>query len=61
LLRHIAEIFPVHALADGLQYAFNPHTTGSGIRGSDAMTLAIWLCVGIVLMIRFLRQPLGEG
>lgn len=60
-LRHIAEIFPVHALADGLQYAFNPHTTGSGIRGSDAMTLAIWLCVGIVLMIRFLRQPLGEG
>ena len=31
-LRHIAAVFPVHALADAVQYAFNPHTTGSGIR-----------------------------
>jgi ABC-2 type transport system permease protein len=59
-LRHIAEVFPVHALADALQYAFNPHTTGSGIKGSDVLTLAIWLVVGVVLMIRFLRHPLGE-
>ena len=33
-LRHVAEVFPVHALADGLQYAFNPHTTGAGINGA---------------------------
>jgi hypothetical protein len=59
-LRHIAAVFPVHALADALQYAFNPHTTGSGIRGADVRTMAIWLAVGIVLMLRFLRQPLGE-
>jgi ABC-2 type transport system permease protein len=59
-LRHIAAVFPVHALADALQYAFNPHTTGSGIRGADVRTMAIWLAVGIVLMVRFLRQPLGE-
>jgi ABC-2 type transport system permease protein len=60
-LRHVAEVFPVHALADALQYAFNPHTTGSGIKGADAGTLAIWLAVGVVLMLRFLRQPLGEA
>jgi ABC-2 type transport system permease protein len=59
-LRHVAEVFPVHALADNLQYAFNPGTTGSGIKGSDVLTLGIWFVVGVVLMIRFLRQPLGE-
>lgn len=60
-LARIAQIFPVHALADAFQYAFDPRTTGAGIRFSDLPTLAIWLAVGIVLMIRFLRQPLGEG
>jgi ABC-2 type transport system permease protein len=59
-LRHVAAVFPVHALADALQYAFNPHTTGSGIKGADVRTMAIWLAVGIFLMVRFLRQPLGE-
>jgi len=59
-LRHIAEIFPVHALADALQYAFNPRTAGPGINGTDVRTLAIWLVVGIFLMVRFLRQPLRE-
>jgi ABC-2 type transport system permease protein len=61
LLRHIADVFPVHALADALQYAFNPQTASPGIRGTDVLTLAIWLVVGVVLMVRFLRQPLGEG
>jgi len=60
-LRDIASVFPVHALADALQYAFDPHTTGSGIRGADVRTLAIWLAVGVFLMVRFLRTPLGEG
>lgn len=60
LLRHIADVFPVHALADALQYAFNPQTASPGIRGTDVLTLAIWLVVGVVLMVRFLRQPLGE-
>ena len=54
-LRDIASIFPIHALADAMQYAFNPHTTGAGIKGDDLVTLAIWLAVGVFLMIRFLR------
>ncbi len=60
-LRRIAQLFPVHALADAFQYAFNPRTTGAGIKVSDLRTLAIWLAVGVFLMIRFLRQSLGEG
>jgi ABC-2 type transport system permease protein len=60
-LQRIAGFFPVHALADAFQYAFDPRTTGSGIKVSDLKTLAIWLVVGSFLMIRFLRQPLGEG
>ncbi|HSZ69764.1 MAG TPA: ABC transporter permease [Solirubrobacteraceae bacterium] len=60
-LREIAQLFPVHALADAFQYAFDPRTVGLGIRVSDLKTLSIWLAVGVFLMIRFLRQPLGEG
>lgn len=59
-LNTIAKIFPIRALADGLQYAFNPHTSGVGLKGSDIESLAIWTAVGIFLMIRFLRQPQGE-
>ena len=29
-------------------------------KGADVRTLAIWVGVGVFLMIRFLRQPLGE-
>ncbi len=60
-LLRIAEVFPVHALANAFQYAFDPHTTGAGISGADLRTLAIWLAVGVFLMIRFHRRPLGEG
>jgi ABC-2 type transport system permease protein len=59
-LRVIAGIFPINALADGLQYAFDPRTTGSGLKGHDVSTLLIWTAVGIWLMVRFLRQPQGE-
>jgi ABC-2 type transport system permease protein len=59
-LKQLASVFPVHALAHALQQAFNPNTVGSGINASDARTLAIWLAVGVFLMIRFLRQPLGD-
>jgi len=53
----IAKVFPIRALADGLQHAYNPFTTGSGFDGSDLLTLAIWLVVGVAGMIRFLRAP----
>jgi ABC-type multidrug transport system permease subunit len=56
----IAKIFPIRALADGLEYAFNPFTRGAGFNGQDLRTLAIWAVVGVFLMLRFLRQPQGE-
>jgi ABC-2 type transport system permease protein len=55
-----AKWFPIRPLADGLQYAFNPHTGGAGFNGTDLRTLAIWSFVGIFLMVRYLRQPQGE-
>jgi ABC-2 type transport system permease protein len=59
-LNTIAKIFPIRPLADGLQYAFDPRTTGAGFKGSDLLSLAIWTAIGLWLMIRFLRQPQGE-
>lgn len=53
----IAKVFPIRALADGLQHAFNPFTAGAGFEASDLLTLAIWLLVGVIGMIRFLRAP----
>jgi ABC-2 type transport system permease protein len=54
-LRHIAEVFPIRPLAAAMQHAFNPQTHGAGISGGDLGALAIWLAVGIVMMVRFLR------
>ena len=56
----IAKIFPIRALADGLEYTFNPHTVGAGLNGQDIKMLAIWTVIGIFVMLRFLRRPLGE-
>ena len=59
VLTDIAKVFPVRPLAHALQHAFNPFTTGSGFQASDLETLGIWLVVGVILMLRFLRQPAG--
>jgi ABC-2 type transport system permease protein len=59
-LQNIAKVFPIRALADGLQYAFNPHTTGAGFKGNSLLVLAIWTAIGIRLMMRFLRAPEGD-
>jgi ABC-type multidrug transport system permease subunit len=59
-LKEIANVFPIRPLADALQYAFDPRTTGAGFKGSDLRTLAIWTAVGVFMMIRFLRKPQGE-
>lgn len=56
----VAKFFPIRPLADGLQHAFSPLTTGAGIDGQDVLTLAIWTVVGVHFMLRFLRQPQGE-
>jgi ABC-2 type transport system permease protein len=59
-LEDIAKFFPIRSLADGLQYAFNPHTTGAGLNGADIRSLAIWTVIGVFLMVRALRRPQGE-
>src|SRR5436305_3108678 len=59
-LKTIADIFPLRPLADGLQYVFDPRTTGTGFNGHDLRTLAIWTVVGVYLMLRFLRRPQGD-
>jgi ABC-2 type transport system permease protein len=59
-LKTIAGIFPIKALASGLQYAFDPRHHGAGLSGPDIRVLAIWTVIGIFLMLRFLRQPQGE-
>lgn len=51
----IAKIFPVRAFAHGLQHAFHPATTGSGIVGTDLMVLAIWTLVGLRICQRWFR------
>jgi ABC-2 type transport system permease protein len=56
----VAKVFPIRPLADGLQYAFDPRNTGDGFNGADLRSLLIWTVIGVVLMLRFLRQPQGE-
>ncbi|MGD0198892.1 MAG: ABC transporter permease [Solirubrobacteraceae bacterium] len=56
-LSDIAKVFPIRALAHGLQYAFNPFTAGAGFERTDLLTLAAWLVVGVIAMARFLRAP----
>ncbi len=60
LLKDIARVFPIKALAGGLQYAFDPRHGGAGFSATDLRTLAIWTVIGVVLMLRFLRSPQGE-
>jgi ABC-2 type transport system permease protein len=60
VLNTIANIFPIKPLANGLQYAFNPHTAGPGFTGADLRALAIWTAIGVVMMVRYLRRPQGE-
>ncbi|MFZ0044029.1 MAG: ABC transporter permease [Solirubrobacteraceae bacterium] len=59
-LKTIADIFPIKALADGLQFVFDPRNHGSGFDGSALRTLLIWTAIGIWLMIKFLRKPAGD-
>jgi ABC-2 type transport system permease protein len=48
----VAKVFPVHALADALLGAYNPHTKGSGLSWSDIGVLAIWGAAALVVAIR---------
>ena len=46
VLKDIAGVFPIKALANGLQYAFDPRHGGAGFNGADLRVLAIWTVVG---------------
>jgi ABC-2 type transport system permease protein len=54
-LTTLAKVFPVRALAHGLQHAFDPATTGAGVVGTDLMVLGIWIVVGLVVIARRFR------
>jgi ABC-2 type transport system permease protein len=57
-LRHVAEVFPVEHLSDGLHHAFLPATTGVGIVWSDIGVLALWAAIGLaVALLRFSWLP----
>ena len=54
-LSTLAELFPMQRLADGLQYAFDPRTTGLGFNGGDLWGLLVWTVVGSILAVRLFR------
>ena len=54
-LTSVARVFPMQQLADGLQYAFDPRTTGLGFNGADLWSLLAWTLVGSALAVRLFR------
>jgi ABC-2 type transport system permease protein len=57
-LRHVAEVFPVQHLADGLQNAYDPTLHGAGIVWSDLGVLALWAAIGLAVgLLRFSGLP----
>jgi ABC-2 type transport system permease protein len=57
-LRHVASVFPVEHLADGLHNAYNPTAHGVGIVWSDIGVLALWAAIGLaVALVRFSWLP----
>jgi ABC-2 type transport system permease protein len=51
-LRHVAQVFPVQHLADGLHHAYDPAVHGVGIVWSDLAVLAVWALAGLALALR---------
>ena len=48
-LKHVAQVFPVEHLADGLHKAYAPNVRGVGIVWSDIGVLAVWLAIGLAV------------
>ena len=51
-LQHVAQVFPVYHLANGLHHAYDPAATGIGIVWSDLGVLALWGALGIAVALR---------
>jgi ABC-2 type transport system permease protein len=61
-LRHVAQVFPVQHLANGLHHAYDPATTGIGIVWSDIGVLALWAAIGVAVGLhRFSWLPKAGG
>jgi ABC-2 type transport system permease protein len=61
-LHHVAQIFPVEHLANGLHHAYDPATTGIGIVWSDIGVLALWGAIGLAVALRrFSWLPKAAG
>jgi ABC-2 type transport system permease protein len=61
-LRHVAEVFPVQHLADGLHHAYDPAAHGSGIVWTDLAVLALWAAAGLTIALwRFSWTPLAAN
>jgi ABC-2 type transport system permease protein len=48
----LGKVFPVHAFADALLAAYNPHTIGSGLSWVDLAVLAGWGIAALVVATR---------
>jgi ABC-2 type transport system permease protein len=51
-LQHVASVFPVQHLADGLHHAYDPAVHGSGFVWSDLAVLAAWCAAGALVALR---------
>lgn len=57
-LQHVASVFPVQHLADGLQNAYRPGVQGVGIVWSDIGVLLLWAAIGLgFALMRFSWLP----
>jgi ABC-2 type transport system permease protein len=60
-LVNIASLFPVRHLAAALLVAYNPHTRGAGLAGTDLLIVAVWGAAGLLIALRrFSWLPLGR-
>jgi ABC-2 type transport system permease protein len=60
-LVNIGNVFPVRHLAAALLVAYNPHTHGAGLAGTDLLIVAAWGVLGLAIAIRrFSWNPLGR-
>jgi ABC-2 type transport system permease protein len=51
-LRHLAEVFPVQHLANGLHHPYDPAVHGSGLVWADLAVLALWALAGLAIALR---------
>jgi ABC-2 type transport system permease protein len=61
-LRDVGRVFPLAHLAEGLQRAYSPATSGSGIDATNIAVLAAWGLAALVVALRtFKWEPQGAG